>query len=335
MDLYVGPDDITPDKDYKHVHKWIRNTILRLSGISIEGLVITPDLFKRHFHMAEFSSVHISSLFNPKDKQDVKLAFNLLKDIWSLPSMTATESLEKPFQSQIREAIRVYGQLCCHLVFPYVCIELSLSEQLEHLSTAAHLAFALYSYQNAGKQFMPTTLYVDIMLMVRNAYFCVAKSKVDDPDGEFWFILLGMDRLEILFEVANILTQHPEWQKTPRRLNLPSLDRNDNVISERVDHLNPKSWQGDVHTQAVSLQTCWKQGRKIIEVSYPFAKEVLTNADCNPDITLLSPFGTLLVRTPLDSDDVEDNHNLKSTSEESPDVMEGSRMVEDEAANAT
>lgn len=45
------------------------------------------------------------------------------------------------------------------MVFPYLCVDLSLSEQIEHLSAAAHLALALYKL--AGKDFIPTNLYID------------------------------------------------------------------------------------------------------------------------------------------------------------------------------
>ena len=45
----------------------------------------------------------------------------------------------------------------------------------------AHLALALYKL--AGKDFIPTNLYIDVMIMIKNVLFCVAKAKVDDPDG--------------------------------------------------------------------------------------------------------------------------------------------------------
>jgi len=77
------------------------------------------------------------------------------------------------------------------MVFPYLCVDLSLSEQIEHLSAAAHLAMILYRL--ARKEFVPTILYIDLMIMVKNVLFCVAKAKTDDPDGEFWLILLGTD----------------------------------------------------------------------------------------------------------------------------------------------
>ena len=47
------------------------------------------------------------------------------------------------------EALHVYGQLAYHLIFLYICTELSLSEQLKHLSAAAHLTLALYIHNNA------------------------------------------------------------------------------------------------------------------------------------------------------------------------------------------
>lgn len=66
---------------------------------------------------------------------------------------------------------------------------------------AAHLLFALFSEDQATTKLMPTQLYVDIMIMIKNIYFCVAKTKVDDPDGDFWIILLRTDRLEVLYGI--------------------------------------------------------------------------------------------------------------------------------------
>ena len=39
------------------------------------------------------------------------------------------------------------------------------------------------------------------MHMIKNVFFCVAKAKVDDPNGSFWIILLGTDHLEELFGI--------------------------------------------------------------------------------------------------------------------------------------
>ena len=77
------------------------------------------------------------------------------------------------------------------MVFLYLCVNLSLSEQIENLSATAHLAIILYRL--AGKDFISTNLYVDLMIMIKNVLFCMAKAKIDDPNGEFWIILLGTD----------------------------------------------------------------------------------------------------------------------------------------------
>ena len=61
--------------------------------------------------------------------------------------------------SAAREALWILGKLLYHLIFPYLCIDLSLSEQVEHLNVSAHLALALYTL--AGKYFTPTNLYID------------------------------------------------------------------------------------------------------------------------------------------------------------------------------
>jgi hypothetical protein len=161
------------------------------------------------------------------------MAFDMLKDIWSLPSGLPTNSRRGYLVAL--DALSTLGGLLYHMVFPYLCIDLSLSEQIEHLSAAAHLTMLLYRL--AGKEFIPTNLYIDLMIMVKNALFCMAKAKTDDPDGDFWLILLGTDRLKELFgilrtmvgnnanldilqlvsclsgtmEVTNILAKYPQW----------------------------------------------------------------------------------------------------------------------------
>jgi len=133
-------------------------------------------------------------------------------------------------------ALCLYGELCYHLMFPYICVELTLLEQLEHLSAAIHLVLALYVHDNARSLFIPNALFINIAIMVKNMYFCVAKAKADHPDQPFFIVLLGTDQLESLFgilrtmvgndanldilqlalrvtsttEVSNILAKHPD-----------------------------------------------------------------------------------------------------------------------------
>lgn len=356
MCLWVGDDDVTADKDYKHVFKRLRNTVLRPKGIFVRGIHLTPAVIQTHLHDTGYHQRHIKSMFKPEDKQDVLLAYTLLRDLWSLPP--APPSLaSRPGYSETRDAIKIYGDLCYHLIRPYICVDLTLSEQLEHLSSAAHLALALY---NPGDRLMPTGLYIDIMIMIKNVYFCVAKAKVDHPLDPFFIILLGTDRLETLFgilrtmvgndanldalqlslrvtgttDIANILALHPEWDKPPRRLHLPSVTKDMQSVPDAADHANPAAWHGDVIPAIVSLITCWKRGRRAIETEHPWTISILQHTETIPSATILAPRGVMLFNLTLSPDDNEDEE-VEASTELPPaedDLTDGLRELEDAAA---
>lgn len=277
------------------------------------------------------------------------MAFDMLKDIWSLPR--SSTNLRRGFL-EAQEALWILGKLLYHTVFPYLCVDLSLSDQIEHLSAAAHLAVILYRL--ARKKFIPTNLYIDMMIMIKNFLFCVAKAKLDDPDGEFWLILLGTDRLEELFrilrtmvrndanldilqlvsrlsgttEVANILAKYPQWDRCPCRLRLPAMSRESKEIPDSADHIKPASWKGNVKVKEVSLQTSWNRGRRIIEEDCPGLKYVLDELDNLDGITILSPFGTLLFNVPLADDDIDESLELPTNSFATTDLGSDSRAHE-------
>jgi hypothetical protein len=330
LNLHVGDDDLTCDKDWKHIFKRFRNLLLQQRGIVVNTFRVTPDIIRDHFKSNGLSVDHIRSLFNPDDQQDVKLAFDLLKDIWSLPRTSAPLN-SRPGALAAREALWILGKILFHLVFPYLCVDLSLSEQIEHLSAAGHLALGLYKL--AGKDFIPTNLYIDVMIMIKNALFCIAKAKIDDPDGELWIVLLGTDRLEELFwilrtmvsndanldilqlvsrlsgttEVSNILAKYPQWDRAPRRLKLPTLSRDSNTIPNGADHIKPASWRGNVKVKDVSLQTAWMRGRRFVEEDCEILVPILWELEKNSEVDILAPFGTLLIDVPLAEDDIDES----------------------------
>jgi hypothetical protein len=217
------------------------------------------------------------------------------------------------------------------MVFPYLCVDLSISEQVEHLSAAAHLALGLYRLSK--KDFIPTNLYIDLMIMIKNVLFSIAKAKVDDPNGCLCIILLGTDRLEELFgilrtmvsndanldilqlvyrlsgttEVSNILAKYPHWDKPPRRLTLPALTRESATIPDSADHIKPASWRGSVKVSTISLQTSWSRRRKLAEEDCDFLSSILKGLNDTPGVDILAPFGTLLVKVPIPSDDVDES----------------------------
>ena len=126
--------------------------------------------------------------------------------------------------------------------------------------------------------------------MIKNMFFCITKTKVDHPESKFWIILLGTDRLEVSFsiyqtmigndantdilqlsncissvtEVTDILAEHPEWDRGPQCLKLPSFYEND-TMSAKADHINPTSWTGDICASQVLLITSWNEGHWLVK----------------------------------------------------------------------
>ncbi|KAH9005732.1 hypothetical protein EDB86DRAFT_2795608 [Lactarius hatsudake] len=329
LDLHVGDDDITCDKDWKHAAaKRPRNALLREKGILVHGTWITPALLRSHLLEAGHKPQHVHAVLNPNDKQDVLLAYTLLQDIWSLPRLTSGA----PGHIKAQDSLRLFSSMCSHFLMPYICIDLSIGEQLEYLSYVAHLALVLYVHEKACNDFIPTALHVDLIMMVKNVFFCAAKAKVDTPNDDFSIVLLGTDRLENLFgclrtiigndanvdnyqlglrltgtmELANILAMHPEWDKAPQRLHLPCVSRDSSKIPASADHISPRSWRASQALSSLTPPTVWIRGRRKLEADHPFVCDVLRAVEEIPDATLLAPFGTLLVHASLPGDDVED-----------------------------
>ena len=210
----------------------------------------------------------------------------LLNALAHLPP--ATETDDPGFWASHR-IIHLLGQLYQHLLEMYMHPSLSLHEQLTRLSAAAHLVLALYSREQGD--LIPIQLYFDVMAMIKNAYFCVAKTQQDDPNGQFWIILLGTDGLEKVFgkvhtmigsdhhvdqlqltncidgavQCVKILELHLEWGSQSHCIIVKSLEEQGANITKKLDHLNPHSWKGDVHVRNIILHSCWQEGRLLSE----------------------------------------------------------------------
>ena len=293
----------------------------------VNGFHITPALLRLHLKANGVSVLRLNYLLNPSDRQNVPLCYTLLKEVWSLPDPATSDT---PSFIAARKALQLLGSLFRHIVVPFIQINLSLHEQLSHLSAAAHLATFLYTVNNARNKALQTLTFRDIILLVKNAFFCVAKSKVNIPDGKFWIILLGTDRLESTFglvrsmvgndrnvdmlqlgtrlshavECLNIFEKYPHWDRGPKRLKLPAIeDGNGNVLA-KVDHINPDSWKGDVRLASVLPVTSWNSGRQMVEFEHAITgiRAKLEELEKNGhDMTF--PFGT---------EDIEDDKSEDS-----------------------
>jgi hypothetical protein len=286
FNMLCGDDDLTSDPNWKHILKRFRNTLLRLKGTLIDGVVITTAVLKMHLMKNGMTESAADSILSPNDKQDVTLMIQLLNSLAQLPDASDEDD---PSIHASRRILKLLGQLYRNLLEAYLDPTLSLHEQLTRLSTAAHIALALY-FRDKGN-FIPIQLYFDVMAMIKNAYFCVAKTQKDDPDGHFWIILLGTDCLEKVFgtvrtmtgndtnadqlqlsnridgavQCVRILEQHPDWGGESRRITVRSLEEQGSNISRKMDHINPKSWKGDTCVRNLILRSSWDEGRRLGE----------------------------------------------------------------------
>ncbi|KAF8161442.1 hypothetical protein B0H34DRAFT_673382 [Crassisporium funariophilum] len=276
LNLHVGNDDLTCDKDWKHVFERWRNLLLRQRGVVVMAFVL-------HLILLGISS-------NPKDSQQITF---------------------DPCFLEAREAIWILGKLLFNMVFPYLCVDLSLSEQIEHLSAAAHLALILFKL--AGKEFIPTNLYIDLMIMIKNAIISTNLKNFLGYSGLWFGNDANLDILQLTSclagttEVLNILAKYPQWDRSPRRLKLPAMSQDSKEIPDSADHIKPGSWRGNVKVKDVSLQTSWNQGRRIVEQECDEFTPIFHKLDELEGIDILSPFGTLLVNVPLSDDDVDES----------------------------
>lgn len=102
-------------------------------GVLILGFCITPTILQSQLKSHSVPSYQLHSLLNANNKQDVILAYSLLKE----NGHSLRHQLIQAWCS-LKEALNVYRIFMCHLVLPYVSVDLNLDQQLVHLSGAAH-----------------------------------------------------------------------------------------------------------------------------------------------------------------------------------------------------
>jgi hypothetical protein len=221
-------------------------------------------------------------------------------------------------------------------------LTMSLSDQLTSLSKYAHAAFAFYSKHTTS--FMTSALYADSQAIVKDVFFCVAKQKLLDPLANLYIIHCGTDRLETDFCLARTQTHHRNFDILELAGKLatsslidcifarnPELDAGSRRLKVSgaigIDHLNPKSWTGDVNVDKVSLQLCWEAGRKQAAalVSSVYLGDVgaeFSKVFCLPDHDLLRPHGKYVgFSNEADFSIADDQPDTKTTAPLHPDAL--------------
>ena len=250
----------------------------------------------------------VESLVDPVDKQNVPKAVTIIQLIDKLHALNTTTYT--PSQVEEHQVLTTIGTIFSAFMNPFTNIDMSLPEQLTSLSKYAHAASALYVKHSTS--FMTSPLYADSQAVVKDVFFCVAKQQLLDPTAKFYMILCGTDRLETDFCLARTQSHHRNFDildlsnKLATSLLIdsvylrnPELDTGSRRLKISgaigVDHVNPKSWKGDVSVAKVSLDVCWEEGRiqaaALISSVYPEDPICNFNMLQQPHHDLLRPEG--------------------------------------------
>ncbi|KAF9052544.1 hypothetical protein BDP27DRAFT_1142635, partial [Rhodocollybia butyracea] len=89
--------------------------------------------------------------------------------------------------------IAFLGQVLSYFFIPFTSAKMSLSDQVFHLATYAHLTYAMYKCNGLG--FLTSALYANSHSVVKAVICTVACLQAIDPELLYLLILDGTDRL--------------------------------------------------------------------------------------------------------------------------------------------
>ncbi len=110
-------------------------------------------------------------------------------------------------------------------------------------------------------------------------------------------------------EVSNILARHPDWDKSPCHLHLPSVTKSMDIISHSIDHIGPWSYLHPerLYPSGLTLVTPWKHGHQLVEENYKWALPILYCISTTQHASILALFRMSLITQHLvEEDDLDD-----------------------------
>ena len=273
LNLYTGSHGLLTTSDPKHIIKHFATLIRSKSGIQISGTTLMPQDARNTLKCYPMTEKQADALLDPADKQNVPKAVNLVA---SLAEIESWQYLKLPSIGACIKRTVFLAKVLSYFLDAFMQVEMSLSEQIRSLSTYAHLITALYQQHRTG--FLTSALLADSQAIVKNIIFTLARMQTINPDASYYVLLEGTDRLEGVFsharthdharnfdilQLAQKLSIGAEINSIFQRY--PDLDRGHvrrNLINVRgVDHINPKSWLGNVRVGDVDIQKEYLSGR--------------------------------------------------------------------------
>ncbi|KAJ3847130.1 hypothetical protein EV368DRAFT_21304, partial [Lentinula lateritia] len=192
--------------------------------------------------------------------QNVPKAVSLIQHLLQLEALTIPTN---PSEAWHQHSLLFLAKMLGYFLLPFITIDMSLSEQLQSLSTFGHLAAAMYIKHRTAC--LTGALYHDCQAVIKNVMFTTARMQLVSLCLLLYLILEGTDWLKGLF--SDIRTQDhaqnfdikqlAEKTSTSTILNA-TYQRNPDAMG--IDHVNPRSWKGNVCVGDVKLDIVWQKG---------------------------------------------------------------------------
>ncbi|KAF8074122.1 hypothetical protein FPV67DRAFT_1446920 [Lyophyllum atratum] len=274
LNYYTSKEEITTTCDPKHIFKRFATLLRHSEGIMIGDTNLKPTDIITHLSCLPGVTREIAqNLLDPVDKQNVPKAVQLIQELGNLKNL---ETPLNPGDAKRRDHIVFTAEFLGYFLYPFIKVEMSLSDQVRSLSTYAHLAAAMQLTH--GTDCLTGALYADSQAVVKNILFTIARLKIINPDLKFYIILEGTDRLELVFSDCRIQdhARNFDIEQLSGKLSVaalvnaafqrnPDLDRGHQRLSLKdalgIDHVNPKSWLGSVRVGDVDLELEWSAGQ--------------------------------------------------------------------------
>ncbi|KAF8055441.1 hypothetical protein FPV67DRAFT_1435919 [Lyophyllum atratum] len=275
LNLKTSKGGVTGTCDPKHIFKRFATLLRSPNGITVfNDHLTTNDILQQLCYLPGMTREKARQLLDPSDKQNVPKAVSLIQHLLKLEDLPTPAH---PSEARHRHSVVFVAKMLGYFLLPFISVDMTLSVQIKYLATYSHLATAMYLKH--GTACMTGALYHDTQSVVKNIVFTVARMQLIDPDLPFHMILEGTDRLEQLFGDCRTQDHARNFDieqlggklSTAALLNAafqrnPELDRGHRRLSLKdamgIDHVNPRSWIGDVHVGGVNLQTAWKAGHQ-------------------------------------------------------------------------
>ena len=175
VNLQVGRNEETTNFDAKHLSICMLTSTVG-GNFKIGDIVLSQsDMAKILACVPNESNHRMEQLLNPKDKQNVPLATQLL-----LLYCKAIDDIDKlktlSFKiAGIAEELHLFKYVIEGVLCTYIDLKITIQEQLQKISLAAHMLIVL---QRNIRTFIPNQLYHDLQASFEDAFFCAAKWKI-------------------------------------------------------------------------------------------------------------------------------------------------------------